>query len=146
MNWLNKASTSNADEIDVYRICKQTRPRQACSNARSQQSLHCLHTKYASKCEGAVTSEPSLLANKKYGFFEIKILSLSRLLNFICIHTGFVFGLGTYPELSSMQRVIKACIVIMHVALLLANNKFRLRPACTTAQSDQHLCHSLSKR
>ena len=26
MNWLNKASTRNADEIDVYRICKQTRP------------------------------------------------------------------------------------------------------------------------
>ena len=48
--------------------------------------------------------------------------------------------LGTYPELSNMQTVIKACIVIMHVALflLLANNIIRLRPACTTAQSDLH--------
>ena len=69
MNRLNKASTRNADEIDVYRICKQTRPRQACANAQSQQSIQCLHTKYGSRCEGAVSSEPSLLANKKYCFF-----------------------------------------------------------------------------
>ena len=48
-------------------------------------------------------------------------------------------NLGTYPELFNIQTVIKACIVIMHVALLLANNKIRLRAACcTTAQSDQH--------
>ena len=46
--------------------------------------------------------------------------------------------LGSDPELSNMQTVIKACIVIMHVALLLANTKIRLRAACTTAQSDQH--------